>query len=354
MSNNQYDIVIVGGGIVGATFACALATTSLRILLLDQQPLSEIKIPNDFDLRVSALNLGTVQILRDMNVWPLMSQHRISPFSSMHVWDGDGTGAVHFDASEIGKPALGYIIENSVILKGLYQYLNSKPTISIGCEPVKAFCLEEQGYQITLDSGETLMTSLLVGADGAHSHVRNLANIAMTERDYQHYAVVATVQTELAHQATAWQAFLQTGPLAFLPLTKDKKDQHHASIVWSTSASHAQHLIKAKPEDFCRELEQAFSARLGKIQEVSQRIAFPLIERHVDCYTQRRLALLGDAAHTIHPLAGQGLNLGILDAAVLAEEILLSMQQQRNWASDRVLRRYERRRKGQNWLMLKT
>jgi 2-octaprenylphenol hydroxylase len=261
----------------------------------------------------------------------------------MHVWDAAGTGEIHFDCADIHEPTLGYIVEQSVIQAALTQRLSEFDNLTL-YRPVKVenFALADNTMRVDLDNGETISTQLLVGAEGAHSYIRYLAGIPYDMHDYGQQAIVANIKTQLPHQFTAWQRFLPTGPLAFLPL----QDKHWCSIVWSLDTSHALRLLDLDAGEFHKELQAAFEHKLGTILESSQRAAFPLQSRVVRQYVQPRLALIGDAAHTVHPLAGQGVNLGLLDAATLGE--ILINAKHNDFGQQIVLRRYERWRKGHN------
>jgi 2-octaprenylphenol hydroxylase len=278
-----------------------------------------------------------------------MVEQRISAYQHMHVWDASGSGEIHFDAAEVGAVDLGYIIENRVIQTALWNRASAFANIDIVC-PVRwrQWREDENSITLQLEDGRELQTRLLVGADGARSKVRERAGIQTKGWGYDQHAVVVPVKTELSHQRTAWQRFLPTGPLAFLPLP----DEHYCSIVWSTTPDHSNELLAMDEADFAERLSEAFEFKLGKIVKVAERGKFPLRLQHTLDYVRPRLALAGDAAHAIHPLAGQGVNLGVLDAAALAEVVLGNQNQSRDIGSLHNLRRYERWRKGQNIAMM--
>ena len=355
-ATGTYDIIIVGGGMVGACLAALLGEAaqssksfaSLKIGIIDNAPLLENKFTNNgFDPRVSALTIASQRILESIGAWPLMSAERLTSFRAMDVWDAEGTGSIHFDAEDLGEIQLGYIVENRVIHYALMQRCNQYSQIEFLC-PEKIVRIEKQTAEVslTLASGRTIQTKLLVGADGANSFVREQLNFAMQVRSYHHDAIVTTVKTEKSHQSTAWQRFTPSGPVALLPLEK------HCSIVWSTSPEDSAELLELDDESFCLALTRAFEGRLGKIEWCDKRFSFPLKQRHVEEYVHDNVALVGDAAHTIHPLAGQGVNLGLLDAAVLAEELCRGMESGLEPGLHAILRRYERRRKGPNLAMM--
>ncbi len=267
----------------------------------------------------------------------------------MRVWDASGQGAIHFDSAEIGEPCLGFIIENRVISAALFDRLQTFADVEcLHPATIETMHIDEAGAQTQLKDGRKLRARLLVGADGAQSRIRELAGIHTKGWSYGQKAIVATVTISRPHNETAWQQFLPTGPLAFLPLNC----QHRCSIVWSTDAGNAEILFRCEDSMFIKELQAAFGDRLGTITAVSARAGFPLTLNHADSYVQPRLALIGDAAHSVHPLAGQGVNLGIADACSLAEIILAAHTNKKDIGAYAVLRRYERRRKGDNLAML--
>ncbi|MGH1460496.1 MAG: UbiH/UbiF/VisC/COQ6 family ubiquinone biosynthesis hydroxylase [Neptuniibacter sp.] len=351
------DIVIVGAGMVGVTFAAALAPTGLSIVLLEQRE-GEIAGFSDFirsqqeigfDPRVSALTCASQQILESVGAWDYMKTHRLSPYTDMDVWDGEGTGHIHFSARELHESYLGHIVENRVTLAGLYEVMQKHDNIRlITGANVKALTGSENDTRsIFLTDGTTLVAPLVVASDGALSKTRQMAGIPMWEWDYGHHAIVTTVKTERPHQKTAWQRFTEDGPLALLPLTS-KEGDCYCSIVWSTSPMHAKLLMEMDAASFGRELELAFEGRLGQILWVDDRSVFPLRQRHAQHYIQQSFVAIGDAAHTIHPLAGQGVNLGLLDAAQLAETLSDAVLRGEPIGSELVLRRYQRARRSDN------
>jgi 2-polyprenylphenol 6-hydroxylase len=284
-----------------------------------------------------------------VGAWDGMTAWRVSPFRDMRVWDAAGFGSIHFDSADIGEPLLGWIIENRVIQHALLERARQFPTVDLLCPTAleTAHPLEEGGWRVGLNDGREFTTRLLVGADGAQSKVRQLAGIETGGWGYDQHAVVANVRTEKPHQETAWQRFTPSGPLAFLPLSDGR-----CSIVWSNTPERAAGLLALDDNDFGDALMAAFEARLGAILEVGPRAAFPLRLQHAHAYVKPGVVLIGDAAHVIHPLAGQGVNLGLLDAATLAEVLSDAVAADRNIGSFKVLRRYERWRKGDNLLML--
>ncbi|MDH4584168.1 2-octaprenyl-3-methyl-6-methoxy-1,4-benzoquinol hydroxylase [Pseudomonas sp. BN415] len=346
------DLIIVGAGMVGSALALALKDSGLDILLIDGSPLS-VK-PFDasaaFEPRVSALSAASQRILLRLGAWPGVMARRSSPYSEMHVWDGSGTGQIHFSAASVHAEVLGHIVENRVVQDALMEPLHDS---GIGLMPgARLERLRRSGddWLLTLVDGRELRAPLVVAADGANSAVRRLAGCATREWDYLHHAIVTSVRCAEPHQRTAWQRFTDDGPLAFLPL--EREGEHWCSIVWSVTPAEAERLMALDDVGFCSELGRAFEWRLGEVLGADPRLCIPLRQRHAKRYVEEGLVLIGDAAHTIHPLAGQGVNLGFLDAAVLAEVLLHANGRGERLADERVLGRYERRRMPHNLAMM--
>lgn len=343
------DIAIVGAGVVGLTLAAALADSDVRIAVLDQQPAPTPGLHTPYDLRVSAINHAAEHILRAVGVWDAITALRCSSYPFMQVVDQHSPARIAFDASEVGERYLGHILEHSVLRQVLWARL-------VACKHVRLYPqatpqrLDEQPEHVTLElaSGDVITTKLLVGADGAHSWVAQQAGLAVKSAPYHHSAIVTTLRSTQPHQGTAWQRFLTAGPLALLPLA----DPQLLSLVWSTEPEHADTLCALNDEAFNRAVSEASIGRFGALTAVDKRLLFPLQRRHASNYVKPRIALIGDAAHTIHPLAGQGVNLGLLDAASLAQVIIRCLQRRGDIGGMATLRRYERWRKGENTLML--
>ncbi|HBX57452.1 MAG TPA: 2-octaprenyl-3-methyl-6-methoxy-1,4-benzoquinol hydroxylase, partial [Pseudomonas sp.] len=347
------DLIIVGAGMVGSALALALQDSGLEILLVDGGPLS-VK-PFDpcapFEPRVSALSVASQRVLERLGVWPGIAARRSSPYGEMQVWDGSGTGQIHFSAASVHAEALGHIVENRVVQDALLERLHDSQIGLLANARLEQLRRSGDDWLLTLTDGRQLRAPLLVAADGANSAVRRLAGCATREWDYLHHAIVASVRCERPHQATAWQRFTDDGPLAFLPLAA-ADGEHWCSIVWSTTLAQAEQLMSLDDAAFCGELGKAFEHRLGRVLHADRRLCIPLRQRHAKRYVEDGLALIGDAAHSIHPLAGQGVNLGFLDAAVLADVLLHALARGERLSDERVLSRYERRRMPHNLAMM--
>jgi 2-polyprenylphenol 6-hydroxylase len=344
----NYDIIIVGSGIVGATAALALAkNTSLAIAVIDAEATFPRWKSETYQSRVSAISLASQRIFQSLGVFHKIKNKRISPYTKMHVWEKEG--AIHFDCSEVAELSLGAIIEDLVIRESLHETFKAFPSIHF-MHPVQLISMEKTSEKVLLHAKDqgSFSAKLIVAADGAYSWVRDQTAIALNERDYGHTAIVTTAKTTLPHEKTAWQRFLPTGPLAFLPLD----DPYFCSIVWSTLPEHAAELMRMNEVDFCRAMSDAFDYKLGPVMKIESRYDFPLRKRHATHYVEERVVLIGDAAHTVHPLVGQGVNLGLLDAVSLAEVIANALAKNRDFSSFATLRRYERWRKSDNAVMI--
>jgi len=341
------DALIVGAGMIGSTCALALARKGLSVAVLDKQLIyRETQVEPQ---RVSAINQASENILRHLDAWTGIAVSRPQAFERIEVWDSKSSGTISFDAADVGLAHLGHIVSNDAVSSALHQALTSETSVSLRFgETPAAITSSGAGVAITLDNGETMRAYLLIGADGANSNVRELAGITHQESAYDHTAIVATVTPEQPHNSCARQRFLPSGPLAFLPLADNQ-----CSIVWSARTGRAEQLLALDDNAFALELADAFEGRLGNISKVSARAEFPLLRRHATDYIGERIALVGDAAHTVHPLAGLGANQGFADAAALAEVVANAFSQNRDPASHSVLRRYERWRRGENALVLK-
>lgn len=369
MSEQQYDLAVVGGGMVGATLAALIAQSlcaekqspqqPLRIAVIENAPPQAVSNEQNYTPRVSAITVASERVFRYLNLWQHFEAIRVSPFRKMDVWDADGTGSIQFYGHEIGLDHLGNIVENAVIQRALYDRLqqlqSESDALTLHCPATVNHIerLEQGDWRLHLDSGEALNTSLLIAADGAQSRIREWVGFETREWDYGHRGIVTTLKTEKPHGEVARQRFMTTGPLALLPLHGEGElSQRLCSIVWSAEDALAEKLLNMSEAEFCKALEEASEGVLGDIQLMDRRYAFPLRQRHATHYVKDNVVLIGDAAHTIHPLAGQGVNLGIMDAAQLAETILQARQKSLPISHPMMLRRFERHRKGDNLTMM--
>ena len=345
---NRFDVIIIGGGIIGATAACALGAAGIRVALIEARAPVAVDVRQSRDPRMFAITRASEQIFRSLGVWDTIVSQGAFAFSDMEVWDAAGAGIAHFDCAELGEPCLGHIVEPRIIQAALLQQLDTTDAVSLFC-PARFQAIEigESSVTVTLEDGRCLTAELVVGADGARSPVREMLGMESRRYDYQQSSLVALVKTAEPHRDTAWQRFLPGGPLAFLPM-----QDGWSSIVWTLPAADIDRMLTLDQATFHAELGAAFAFRLGEITDSEEREAWPLQRMHAEHYVVARAALIGDAAHAIHPLAGQGVNLGLLDAAALSEVIIDAKQQGRDLGSLRVLRRYERWRRGDNLLMM--
>ena len=344
------DVAVVGAGMVGLTLANLLCKQGKSVAIIDRNQVASFENDHPCEARVTAVSPGSQAIFEYVGAWANMQNKRVSPFSDMHVWDeaGDsqGMGAIHFNAEDVQQVHLGHIVENLVIQTSLHEVLQEQTNVEwFLAEHIQKVISYQSHAEVTLESGKVINAKLLVGADGSRSTIRNLASIAFQEKSYQQMGLVALVETEHAHEKTCWQRFLSTGPLALLPMSNGQ-----CSIVWSVSEDYADELMKLSEHEFADALTQASDMQLGNITLKSKCAAFPLISGQADTMIQARIALVGDAAHALHPLAGQGANLGFTDAAVLANVLETT---DRDIGSLKVLRKYERARVGETQIMQK-
>lgn len=347
-----YDIVISGAGMVGAAAACLFARSGLKVALLDEKaisPLNQCPDPTRYG-RVSAINIASRNLFAALDVWDNIADKRVSPYRFMRVWENNSEIEISFNALAMGQQHLGFIIENSVIISSLVEKLRQNYNVRL-FENTRVSERHVEGDKLTLftDNNQTLQCRLLLGADGAQSRVREISEIDSQVFDYQQNAIVTRVVTEKPHQATAWQTFLPTGPVALLPLRDGT-----SSVVWSCDNTFADRVMTMSDEQFCDALGACFARHIGAVTSCESRSKFPLVQQHARTYIAKRTALCGDAAHTTHPLAGLGANIGFMDAAAIAEVTGVARDRNIDIGNHSVLRRYERWRKGENTLVLET
>jgi len=346
---NYSDIVIVGGAMAGGMQAVSLASTGLSVRLLDAGPPPQMP-EGPCATRVVALNEASQHMLEHLGVWALMPQERIQPYDKMQVWDG--SGEVFFDGPELGAAQLGYIVENNAVAAAMYRWVEqSDANIKWqNHEHIVRFERTSEGWRLITNTEQEYYCALLIGADGARSSVRQAVGIAGVPEFSGHIAIVGAIRTENPHGNCARQRFLETGPLALLPAAGDG---HDVSIVWSLVPEEAKRLFALSEAEFNRELTLASEHCLGELALETQRAQFPIHYFHASQYHRPQVALISDAAHVVHPLAGQGINLGLLDAAVLAEEIQRALDRGLPFVHLSVLERYERRRRFHNGSMVR-
>ena len=347
-------VVVAGAGVVGLVTAALLATgrcaDRLRVVVLDARPIPRWRA-EDMDPRVYALSRASQQLLAHVGVWDRIAATRAAPYRSMRVWEGADAyapSALDFDSADIGEPDLGHIVEDTLLRSVLADRLTSarEAQLVIGAE-IDSIEAGGSDVAVSLKDGGSLRGAVLLAADGSDSTVRRLSDLPVAGHRYEQTAVVAHVTSAGEHQSTAWQRFLPGGPLALLPLADGR-----SSIVWSLPTADAERLLAVGDAEFLAELGSASGGVIGELTACSKRVGFALQAMHALKYTAPRVALLGDAAHTVHPLAGQGMNLGILDAASLAAVVEDALLAGEDGGDLKVLRRYERQRKGDNLAML--
>jgi len=351
----RFDIVIVGGGITGLTLAAKLGKgpshDALRITVLDSAARPLFSADDDVALRVSAIANGSADLLDSVGAWKHVTESRLSPYERMRVWDQtdtpDSASTLRFDAAEFAVPQLGFIVENVLLQYALLRQLDAMNVELRFASPIRSLRRAGQEYTVELEDGVRRVADLVVGADGSRSFVRAAVGIETRKWPYDQTAFVTHLRPERAHQSTAWQRFLRDGPLGILPLSDGK-----VSVVWSTRPDLAKRAMDASDVELGSMLTDASDHVLGTLSVAGPRGAFPLGAQHAERYVLPGVALIGDAAHAIHPLAGQGANLGLQDALALSDVIETALDQGLHPGDHPVLRRYERARKGANATML--
>ena len=345
----SYDICIVGGGIAGLTTAALLAKTNLSIALIEKGPatLQTYALDRPYDLRVSAINPASMKIFEYLGIADALLSSRASPYTSMQIWDANSNASIEFDAQSTGMEALGFIVENDFIINNLLGFLKANKNVIIHTEnALQNLKRKADGFILKLKNTQ-LHSTLVIGADGQHSQLRALAGFPLEAGLFNQTAMVCRILTERPHRQTAFQCFHHRGPIAYLPLADGS-----CSIVWSCDTDYARELKLLDDKAFAKEVERALQSRLGKVEIAGPRAGFDLAQQHASRYVESGIALIGDAAHRTHPLAGLGANLGLQDAAVLSEVIQSALQQHRSISSRATLRKYERKRQPQNALTL--
>ncbi|MEI4549947.1 FAD-dependent monooxygenase [Pseudoalteromonas spongiae] len=335
----QVQAIVVGGGCIGLSAALGIANLGKKVLLIDAGKPAQVD-SDEFGLRVSAISKASQALFEKLGIWQGIQAQRLAAYTNMDVRDKDSIGRIHFASNELDLSELGHIVENEVIRQALITQCEKNDNLEILFEtPYSSIHQTDEQVLVTLASGEPVMAELLIACDGANSAIRSQFKMPITFWDYDHHAIVATVKSQVSHVNTARQVFLPTGPLAFLPLP----EQNTQSIVWSTSPEHAKQLLAMEEGEFNKALTAAFDSELGLCAVESQRLSFPLKMRYARKWVENRVILMGDAAHTIHPLAGLGMNLGLKDVAKLLQ--LVADDQSSVFANGKLLRQYEMARK---------
>jgi 2-octaprenyl-3-methyl-6-methoxy-1,4-benzoquinol hydroxylase len=336
------DAVVVGGGVVGTACALALAREGLQVALVEGREPAPWSAQKP-DLRVFAFAHDNAALLEALGVWPQVAQARARPYLRMRVWDAAGGGELAFDADTLGRRELGWIVENGLLVDRLWAALPAAGVQLLCPARVEEMEQDARGVRLRLDDGRRIEAAVAIAADGGESTLRTLAGLEVARHDYGQRGVVGYVESERPNEDTAWQRFLDTGPLAVLPF-----DRHRSSIVWTLPDAEAERVLALDDETFGRELTNAFAGRLGAMRPVSPRAAFPLRRQLADDYLAGRVLVLGDAAHVVHPLAGQGVNLGLRDVAALRVLLRDALQRRVDWTAPHRLRRWARSRRSEN------
>lgn len=344
MQDSQFDVVVVGGGMVGAALACGLAQQQFRVAVIERAEPAAFDASLAPDIRISAIGASSVALLRQLNVWPRVQAMRSAPYRKLETWEWQ-SAHVTFDAAALGIPELGYMVENSVLQRALWEQMQQDGVTLLCPASLQALQAHSGGWQLQLDDGSTLHSQLVVGADGANSRVRQLAGIGVRGWNYAQSCMLISVECEHEAGDATWQQFTPDGPRAFLPLF-----DRHASLVWYDAPARIRQLQNLPLSQLAKEVQANFPARVGRFL-VKNAASFPLVRRHATRYVLPGLALVGDAAHTINPLAGQGVNLGYRDVDALIDTLVDARSQAQRWASLPVLQRYHRQRYKDNLLM---
>jgi 2-octaprenyl-6-methoxyphenol hydroxylase len=346
--SESFDIVIVGGGLVGASLACALADSGLHIAVVDAASMDADGPGRDsaprFDERSIALAYGASRIFKGIGVWSLMQEAGLTPIHSIHVSDRQHAGLTRLHREDEAVDALGYIVPMRVMGAALVQRMSQLENVTQYCPAsVASIHIMGDGAQVEIESAgkkQTLETKLVIGADGIHSVVRDAMGVALNAVDYHQHAVIANIATEFAHVNVAYERFTETGPMAVLPLADDASGLHRSALVWTVNEKDSNELMSLDEDIFLARLQGRFGNRLGKIIKVGTRSCFPLGLQYAKEQIAERVALIGNAAHTLHPVAGQGFNLGLRDVAVMAQVLTDAQRAGEDIGSLQVLQRY--------------
>ncbi|OGT48469.1 MAG: hypothetical protein A3E82_04000 [Gammaproteobacteria bacterium RIFCSPHIGHO2_12_FULL_38_11] len=338
---SSYDTIIIGAGIVGLSLAALLAKHNFSVALIESNAPQLSWDENVLTARVSAIHNTSKKLLDYLDIWHLLNKKSYSPLHEMKIWDHTRNANLYFNSCDVDESQMGFIVENREIVKTLWETLQNNANIDF-FYPNKP--IQFKNKTITLDNNQSLKTNLIVGADGAHSWVRKQMPITLQTRSYQQKAIIAVIESQHPHNNIAYQKFLTTGPVALLPLFQ----ANHTALVWSADDAVSDDLMKNTQIIFAKILTENLDFKLGELKLISERLQFPLVMRHADDYVSENCALIGDAAHSIHPLAGLGVNLGLMDAACLTQTVIEARIKQKSLGDLKILRRYSRWRKAEN------
>lgn len=344
MDKSHFDVVVVGGGMVGGALASGLAQQGFSVAALEQEEAPPFDAQSEPDIRISAIGSASVALLKQLEVWPVIQQMRCAPYRQLETWEWQ-TASVKFDAASLGLPELGYMVENRVLQRALWQRLQQQDVTLLCPATLKDLTQHNGGWTLTLDNDQQVMARLVVGADGANSQVRQLAGIGIHGWNYSQSCMLISIQCEHPAGDTTWQQFTPQGPRAFLPLFDNR-----ASLVWYDAPARIRQLQAMPMAQLQKEIQATFPPRLGRFSALAAG-SFPLVRRHATRYVMEGLALVGDAAHTINPLAGQGVNLGYRDVDALITVLSDARDKAELWSTERVLRRYQHKRYRDNLVM---
>ena len=344
----DFEVVVIGAGAVGSSLALSLAKEGVDVCLIDK---GTPEIKEDISRgRTAALNLASQNILEKLGVKRGI-QNYLTPFKNIYVWDSEGTSSLEFSSDEIGQPKLGDVVTNNAILSSIFLLLpNHKNLRFLSGDRLKTLDPQEESIKVCTEGGENISCKLVVGADGGLSSVRELSSINIRTWSYDQKALIANLKAEKSHNNTAYQVFTKNGPIALLPMQKDNEES--LSLVWSADIDYAERLLDLDIPSFLNELERKTESVLGKLSMDGEMSSYPLHQLHAKDYYAQRVVLIGDAAHSMHPLAGQGLNLGLGDVEELANRILSSRRHGEDVGNDKMLSDYSKARKSINLRMM--
>lgn len=341
----QQDVIVIGGGMVGAAAALGLAKMGLKVALLEKNPLPQFDKADPYDVRISAISAASVELLKQLEAWQHIEAMRICPYDGLETWEMEGFGTT-FHAQELELPELGFMVENKVVQIGLWHALQAYPNCVQAVKFSQIFAHREGSvWTVTLDNQRQFSAPIILACDGANSQARQWAGIGLTSWQYRQHCLLAVVETELPQQSVTWQQFFPSGPRAFLPL-----QGQNGCVVWYDAPQRIAQLKALSKEKLSAEIQSHFPERLGQVS-VTAVGSFPLTRQHAQSYVRQGIVLVGDAAHTINPLAGQGVNLGFKDVKMLLEVIEQAVKKGENFSDEKVLKRYEHGRKPDNLLM---